>query len=166
MGLYVVLMEKWTESEPADDLIHISGRLIATIPPILLNADGPMFERYLCNYFRCPAEDSTTRRLEKCPCCQWKATASDHNVFFAVHLLSSDVLLSFGGTDHHYIFSAMPNLGPLLTLVSHLGSSDCTKMSIRPTNHLDKPEMPDYMLAYELIMMLKSIGAKSNNMTA
>jgi hypothetical protein len=49
VGLYVVLVEKWAESDPVGELIHISGRLIATVPPIVVNADGPIFLKYLCN---------------------------------------------------------------------------------------------------------------------
>ena len=54
VGLYVVLVEKWVESEPVDDLIMIdlSGRLIATVPPIVVNAEVPILQNYLCNpYF-------------------------------------------------------------------------------------------------------------------
>jgi hypothetical protein len=52
IGLYIVLVEKFTESDPLDDLIHISGRLIATVPPIVANADVPILQSYLCNpYF-------------------------------------------------------------------------------------------------------------------
>jgi len=51
VGLYIVLVEKFTESEPADDRIHISGRFIMAIPPILANADGPVFDSFKCNPF-------------------------------------------------------------------------------------------------------------------
>ena len=51
VGLYVVLVEKWAESNPVDEFIHISGRLIATVPPIVVNADTPILQNYLCNPF-------------------------------------------------------------------------------------------------------------------
>ena len=51
VGLYVVLVDKWADSDPVDDLIHISGRLIATVPPIMVNADVPILQQYVCNPF-------------------------------------------------------------------------------------------------------------------
>ena len=57
IGLYIVLVEKWAESDPMDDLIHISGRLIATVPPIVVNAEVPILQSYLCNPYFIPGSE-------------------------------------------------------------------------------------------------------------
>jgi hypothetical protein len=307
VGIYIILVDKCLESEPADDVVHIYGRLITTLPPIEIIANGPILEKYVCNPFFIPGSDVVlsvrinssclvansdlraeltqfegvsplTKRsatstlnsdvsvkpsarnaagfimatndgrllqiydkgthdkgiqltqallrllwstpakrvaffgaydhrydsnviseavsaayvatengpewksisyyptlqklrvfqdpvkLEKCLC--WKATAADHNVFSASHLLPFDVTPFYGSNDHYHLFASFKNLGTLLAVMIHSGYDklfDATEDTIRTNPRLCK--VPDFVLAYVFVIVLESIGKELNDMT-